>query len=196
MQSEPKTSNVVVRFNAGCVITTSTLEELAWCARSIKLYHNFVTVRPWTSQEQDVRTVFVIFPKSGHVNVSGIRGFDRVGHALTAFNSVFKTNIGPERVTVSNSTSSGRLKTRLDIVRLRRFVETDPDCKRDNITLGLRPHSFPGALLRRKGSASAILFANGKYTIIGAKSREEVTSCLCTVNALVEASARTMGQAT
>ena len=55
----------------------------------------------------------------------------------------------------------------------------------DKITLSLRPYFFPGAVIRRENKCSIVLFATGKFIIIGAKSRAEIDHAYDTICATI-----------
>lgn len=153
----------------------------------VKHVNNFVVIR-------DGRIVFTIFHKSGHVNVSGVRDFSKIEEALAIFNRLFKTAVSREKITVDNSTSSGSLFTpliassekivavqRLNLKELKNRVESVGG---EESTLHLRPHFFPGAVFRRKGKSTLIVFTTGKFIIVGAKNRlqiREAHRALCAI---------------
>ena len=146
----------------------------------LRRYSNFFTFR-------QSPFVFCVFDQNRntdtHVNVSGLRHFGAVDTALRAFDRLFGTHAaGVVQCIVDNSTASGRLSA-LNLHHLCR-VEARP------FTVSIRPHFFSAAVLRGIGEnrvrsqrgpraskrlqqlrpATAILFPNGKYIIVGARS--------------------------
>lgn len=124
---------------------------------------------------------FVLFPKSGQVNISGIRGFNDIKEAVRVFNSQFKTNIPVSNIVVDNTTASGKLHH-----RIKSFATLFKSPLRNEVSISVRPHYFPSALIRPKGQqrGTIILFANGKYIIVGARSAEELNKAYETLCAL------------
>ena len=149
--------------------------------------------------------VYTIFPQKGYVNVSGVRGFDRIPLAVNLFNDAFKSHVKLAETVVDNSTSSGRLlccthrtSGKLSLPRFKRFLDTDPRARQQRLCLGLRPFHFPGGILRfrsdcckKKKLGSVILFSNAKYVIVGAKSTEDIQAIHQSVCALTTACTKT-----
>lgn len=129
------------------------------------------------------KKVFTVFT-SGHVNVTGVKSFDRVNESVLAFTSEFGLSFQNccETIVIDNSTSSACVllcnNERIDLSSLKGKVE--------NSTLSLRPHFFPGAVLRRKNKCTIIVFTTGRFIIIGAKSQEAVCEAYRTICAIIE----------
>ena len=148
--------------------------NLQYLAEKIQKHHrNFITLR------QD-HYAFVVFEKRGYVNISGIRGFSDIIPSLKAFQRLTGVKLNPSGIHIDNSTSCGAFIDTIDISKL---VKTVASSKVAYIRV--RPHYFPAALIRpfdRKKFGSIILFRNGKFIIVGPKSRvqiEETRDLLC-----------------
>lgn len=177
-QNIPSVKNVKIHFKVIDKFLTipPSLED------STKYHSNFATVRinPY---------VFIMFLKSGHVNVSGIKNFEDINTAIQVFNRHFSLNIHRDNITIDNSTASGEFNHSIILQKLRQIPS--------NLRVSIRPYCFPSALIRpppnhKKGNsyikktnkektsentvdiASIILFANGKYIIVGAKSEHQI----------------------
>lgn len=134
-------------------------------------YTNFLTWRQYGY-------VYTIFLKNGHVNVSGIKNFKAIKGAMETFNDQFDTNIQFDNITVDNTTASGRLpQEKICLYRLAK------DHKQENeLTISIRPHYFPSAVIRQKQKkeegkrrkGTIVLFSNGKYNILGCKTKESI----------------------
>ena len=150
-------------------------------AGAVCVFSNFFTYRDPASS-----LVFTVFHQNQntrvHVNASGLRRFADHHSTLLTFDAIFGTaTAGRVQCTVDNSTASGQCSSSsgcsdLNLHHLR-HVDTAP------FTVSIRPHFFPAALLRSPGSriggklqqperrpATAIVFSNGKYVIVGARS--------------------------
>ena len=115
--------------------------------------------------------VYTIFPKGRHVNISGIKNFENIKEALITFNGQFDTNITRDNIIIDNLTASGQLtKQNIHLSKLLHCAG------RDNVIISVRPYYFPSALIRpkdrtgRDNLTTGLLFANGKFIIIGGKS--------------------------
>ena len=155
--------------------------------------NNFWTFR----RPSDFSFVYVIFPRRGYVNVSGIKAFDECERALTTFEQLFHA-LATSGFCVDNSTASGCFTLhdshqRLHLPDLLRVRDTHP------CTISIRPDYFPAALVRPTAAAATapaleqhsistcILFANGKFIIVGSKSPEQTTRTVLNLESLVNA---------
>jgi TATA-box binding protein (TBP) (component of TFIID and TFIIIB) len=180
----PKLHNVKFHFKGPIFQSTVELQQCLLRAafqqpcplRTVKYCRNFIVLRVASKQ----RLTFTLFPKSGHVNVSGVRNFDHIPSALAVFNKIFDWPVSIREVAVDNTTSSGSFscclppslnpKT-LDIVRLKGHFDSGLP---EGGSLSLRPDHFPGCVLKVPGYNSVIIFANCKYVIVGAKRRKDI----------------------
>lgn len=172
----PHIKNVKIHFKTEC----KPLKIPAHLKNKIKEYSNFMSIRfnPF---------VFIIFPKSGHVNASGICSFSNIKTALIQFNTQFETNIQEENISVDNITASGKLNK--DKIRLQDLTYTSLP-----VTVFIRPYYFPSAIIRHIHDKnkqnhrlpSIILFTNGKYIIVGGRSIEEVEKSFQTLCVIIK----------
>ena len=148
----------------------------------VKVHSNFVSIRAG-------KLALVIFPRSGHVNLSGVRDFEGIKAAVNEFNHQFDTNICESNIVVDNSTASG--KVCLEGVSLKNLATAAAAAargKRPGTRVSIRPHCFPSAVLRTRGEPTVILFANGNFVIVGGKTPESVDRALETLCAIISAS--------
>lgn len=166
---EKRVSNIKVHFKIAHSERGKLRAESLANQGKVKPFGNFFTFRP-----QSRSFVFVVFPLAGHVNVSGIRHtghLHKVKRCFAECNDISVTSIGP--IIIDNITASGRFTSQLNLPRL--FTECDSKV----FKASLRPHLFPSALLRPRAPppllpsdrlGSVILFANGKFVIVGSRS--------------------------
>lgn len=113
--------------------------------------------------------VYIIF-NNGHVNVTGVKNFNKIREAVKVFAENFELvfNFLIKSIKIDNSTTSAfiELNKPLNLSLLYNQI--------NNATVSLRPHFFPGAVLRRKHLPTIIVFSTGSIIIIGAKSIEQV----------------------
>jgi len=163
MSLAPTVSNVKIRFKFQAPIIIPT-----HLSHTVVYHNNFLTVR-FDSLS------CVIFPKSGHVNISGIKDFSCIKEALICFNHQFDSDICEDVIIIDNSTASGRLPCHpICIPKL---------IGNDLVTVSIRQQFFPSAVIRPKRRAqeqredklaTIILFANGKFNIVGGKSERSI----------------------
>ena len=165
--------------------------------RTVKYCRNFAVLKV-NPQKQ---LTFTIFPKSGHVNVSGVPTFDHISEALSVFNELFGCVVTARQIAVDNSTSSGSFsccllpdsQAKLDIVGLKNYLDSELP---EGGSFSLRADHFPGCVLKVPGYNSVILFANCKYVIVGAKGRKDILQTREQACALIHRAYRTITLAT
>jgi TATA-box binding protein (TBP) (component of TFIID and TFIIIB) len=135
---------------------------------SARHFHNFIVLRRG-------KVTFTLFFKSGHVNSSGTETFDQISATLTLANKLFDTDLTTKDITITSSTWSGCFNhTALNIPSTRESLHLAVR----HIRVSLRPSRFPGAVIRRKNHPTLVVFRNGKYVIVGAKSAESVSTTI------------------
>ena len=159
------------------------------------VYHgNFLTVRPPPSLVKHLtdraKLVYVVFPSSGHVNVSGIKDFDTCYQAVQVFEHLFSVKATSD-ICVDNSTASGRFPV-IDNLRLSRLFDKVEEFAFP-CTISIRPHYFPSVLLRPAQRSlpepnlisTSIVFTNGKFIIVGSKTRAQVARTYHNLNHII-----------
>ncbi len=115
---------------------------------------------------------FVLFPTIGFLNISGIKCFAHIKDIPPLLFHQFKINIRSDNIIVDNTTASGKLIINQSLSTLN-FDEKE-------WTVNFRPQIFPAAIIRRRNchrkKGSIILFANGKFIIVGGKNEEDIKS--------------------
>ena len=165
-----KIFNVKIHFKLGYELIFSP--EMM---KTITKHSNFVVLRL-------SHYVYIIFPKNGHINVSGIKTFHDINSALSVFNSHFHTTVQASNIKIDNTTAHGRFN--VDKVQLTKLASCNPH---EHFNISIRPYYFPSALLRPKVLQSStssqtvttcLLFSNGKFNIIGGKSIKTIEHTL------------------
>lgn len=182
--------NVKAHF---CV--TPLLEIPLHLTRYVEKCNNFWTLRlpedllPPTLRGHKV--VYVVFARKGHVNVTGIPRFGYLGTAQEHFVRLFSTSV-VKSIVADNSTVRGHLPLeKLNLVKLyTRLYKLDLKPEPYPCNISIRPHYFPAAVVRpakaSKGIiATAILFSNGKFLIVGSKNHPQALRTVENVRRLV-----------
>lgn len=167
--------NVKVHFKTvpNLVLPSQTL--------SLCTHHsNFVSLR-------HTPYAFVIFAKSGHVNVSGIETFEDIKNIVPVVKHQLGVDIHPDNIKIDNSTASGKLQSNNF-----HLLDLQSRAASLGVLVSIRPHFFPSALIRQKkrlstrGKGTIILFQNGKFIIVGCRSLstiEDTYNQLCAITA-------------
>jgi len=102
------------------------------------------------------------------INITGIKSFDLILHAVRTFQSLALDSFSCEQIRIDNSTASGLLSHKLDFVKLAKAINNKYVLKH-NLSL------FPGAFIRlQNNNKNVILFPSGKFILVGCKSRTEL----------------------
>lgn len=135
--------------------------------------------------------VYIVFPQRGYVNVSGIQDFNECNLAKVKFERLFNTR-AKTGFRVDNSTASGHLP--FDHIHLPDLLEVRRTHHSFPCTISLRPHYFPAVLIRplehirrRQLISTCILFANGKFIVVGSKSPAQTAHSVHNLQQLVYA---------
>lgn len=138
------------------------------CVRSVRLLHNFAVVKT-------CRHVYTL-NDSGFVNITKLRVRSDVDEAVEALCWLKLLPHPSEQYVpkVDNVTASGAFGYTVPLHLLSLHVRFSGI---DVAKLTYRPNYFSGATLKYHGSgATIIVFATGSFTIVGAKSEEQVWS--------------------
>jgi TATA-box binding protein (TBP) (component of TFIID and TFIIIB) len=159
--------NIVCCFKLQPNLNLACLQNQAYQNNySVKIFHNFYTFKK-------EKLNFTLFPKSGHVNCSGLKNEQFLITAQTEAKKIFNYFPVKSEITITNSTWSGTLTNkRLNIVHLRN------NFPHNRGRISLRSGIFPGAVIRQTNKPSIIIFSNGKFIIVGARSQEHAFSSL------------------
>ena len=185
-----KTSNIKGHFRVATPVSLPSADDEPRSFKRVTAHSNFWTVRPKHAVYDSL--VFL-----GYVNFSGVKNFGD----CDAIKSEFGVR-ATSAVSVDNSTSSGRLPfARIPLARLYWSVTGQQQRQQPAgggggscypCTISLRPHYFPSALLRPnkaccKDIGTSILFPNGKFIVVGAKSPGQVARTARNLHRLVDA---------
>jgi len=169
----PKVSNVKIRLKLDAPVTIPK-----HLSDKTVFHNNFISLRIDSLS-------CIIFHKSGHVNISGIKDFSHIKEALVCFNKHFESNIDENNIIVDNSTASGRLSNYS--ICLPKLANISPH-HQELVTVSIRQYFFPSAVIRPRRRqqqqhtaaldaklATVVLFANGKFNIVGGKSERSIS---------------------
>ena len=149
-------------------------------------HNNYYIVR-----EEKAKTVYSIFPKSGFVNITGVRNFDEVENALAAFNKKFKQNIPLDQLKIDNSTASARITdakssndVQINLEHVKYLIDNETSFSILKATLS--PANFPGIVIRSKTSPTCLIFTSGRFNVVGAKGKQDLSNTYQWLCAIIE----------
>lgn len=162
--------NVKIHFKCVPPIESHQLENV-----NHKKFSNFVTFRLAD------RPIYTLFLKSGHVNVSGIPSFQAIPQVVSNFKQCFKCHISEGDVIIDNTTVVGNIHLPCPLFQLIPFGA------KHHISVSIRPHYFPSAILRfkREKLPAVLLFQNGKVILLGGKSWEAINAVIHRLHAFM-----------
>lgn len=206
--SEPELANIVIFFRVkeNCRRKLRRLCSSRWVYKSGK---NFDCVR---LGEGGRSVTYTIFPESCCVVATGIRREKRIKSALRRFRVAAALDRSRGEIllphTVTNSTYSGIVecsgKKEGREVSVCQAVselyfgeeggwEAEDD---ERWSIGFRSQFFPGLRLRWRGGGTVNLFNNGKYVLVGVRSREQANRLAAELCALMRRCWTTLGGVT
>ena len=157
----PLQSTIVIYPSARCRVTrTKNLIVL-------RAFHYAFTIFAKNNSDRES----VIF-EAKSVNVTGIRNFGDIKQAVRVFNFITRQCIHAKEAIIDCTTASGSTKNAIPLNLS--LIKYRLDQENKNFRVSFDPHFFPGAVLRQKGFGTVLLFASGKYVIVGAKSQKNI----------------------
>lgn len=195
--SDPVLANIVVNVFVPVERLGSVSRPPAWAAPHLGdprkwSRRNFYIVR----FPERPRCAYTVFPRSGCVNVTGLRSTEEACEALSALGT--RLDASDEEVDgwakkIVNSTFYGSIVCSERSVTTCRVLSRAAAAAnggggggngggRDEMHISLRTQFFPGARVRWAGKGTVNFFNNGKYVIVGARSRaaaRELHSKIC-----------------
>jgi len=132
---------------------------------SIKTFHNFTVIHHKPLK-------YIIFSRSGHVNLIGTKNFSEIDQSLKHFGEFI--GYTPTEYKIVNSTWTAKIEScrQPSIIDLHR-VQRECIGGKYHTRCSLRPSIFPAGVLRFNNLPTAILFKNGTVNIVGAKGEKE-----------------------
>ena len=143
-------------------------------------------------RESHSKVVYSVFPKSGFVNITGVKNFEDVENVLRMFNTRFGLNVSPCELITDSSTASGRIVDQnseestiiIDLEHIKHIVDTESIFT--DINASLSPASFPGIVIRSKSTPTCLIFTSGRFIIVGGKSKQSITAGYQQICAIME----------
>ena len=176
--SNPQINNLKVHV----LLTTSGIHRLKKSLLTViaKSYNNFSVVKD--------EFTYILFPKRGFVNITGIRGFvdvNRVIPHLCLFFSLNRSDILSD-IVIDNISASGNFWQRVNLVNLHKTINKRSSVKRVGFqSCTFDRNRFPGAFCRTYGFGTLTLFPSGKYVVVGAKCQEHVDHIFQQMSAVI-----------
>lgn len=170
------TSPVVNNLKVHFLLDHSCIHHVTEVLRSREdtvCYNNYFVVKN--------RFSFIIFPKSGFVNITGIKSFSHLPEVIPHFCKLFphvgEKNIASE-IVIDNISAAGNFGQRVDLVCLQHTVNRSKERggarEKTCFTVHFDRNFFPGAFCRTRGFGTLTVFPSGKYVVVGAKCLEHV----------------------
>ena len=181
----PKVNNVKAHLKLSSGSNKKTLLDELKELNSIR-HNNYFIVR----EEKD-KIVYSIFPRSGFVNITGVKNFDEIEKAVAIFNKKFKQNISVADLTTDNSTASGRIADtdssrdiQINLEHIKFIIDTEPDFGK--LKASLSPANFPGIVIRSKNCPTCLIFTSGRFIIVGAKRKQDISTAYAQLCVIIE----------
>jgi TATA-box binding protein (TBP) (component of TFIID and TFIIIB) len=141
-----------------------------------KVHNNFSVVN-------NVYT-FIIFPKSGFVNITGIKSFSDLKNVIPHFCKVFDIKLTePAELIIDNISAAGSFNRKVNLVRLQEVINSE----KTDFSVHYDRNFFSGAFCKAIGFGTVTVFPSGKYVVVGPKCQEHVDSIIQKMDAIIHA---------
>jgi len=142
-------------------------------------YHNFTVLRG--------KNTYIVFTKSGTVNITGVRSLTVLSRAVNNFCKQFGVNKDLiTRPIIDNITATGSFQRPINLLKLKQLVNNNKENTSGIISVASNPSYFPSAFCRTSNSTTCSVFEKGTYNIIGAKCQKEIQEVMKQMNALIQ----------
>ena len=161
----PKINNL----KAHIVLTESGIYCLEEALRRVekKCYNNYVVVKD--------KLTYIIFPKKGFVNITGIKTFSKLPQVVPEFCAFFDINASDvSNIIVDNVSASGNFLRRVNLANLQKKINGEGFKNRKFFSCHFDRNFFPGSFCKTQGFGTLTLFSSGKYVVVGSKCLEQV----------------------
>ena len=145
-------------------------------------YANFCVIRGLC------HLTLIAFAKSGHVNITGVRGFKQLSDILTLLSDVLaisRVKLRSTGVKAVSSTATGAVGHEVNLARL--IYKYQAETNKRKLLLYLQYGHFPSLLIRRADRRGCVqLFCSGKFNIVGCNNEDDIEELWRAVTALTK----------
>lgn len=172
--TSPKINNLKVHLVLTALGTQHLKKVLVF--KEKKSYNNFDVVREGYT--------YIIFPESGFINITGVKGFSELTLITPKFCQVFglKPSDIATDVVVDNISASGNFRQRVNLTQLQAVV----NAKRSTFSTHFDRNFFPGAFCKTRGLGTLTLFPSGRYVVVGSQCLEQVETIFQEMSAIIK----------
>jgi TATA-box binding protein (TBP) (component of TFIID and TFIIIB) len=173
--ARPRVKNIKIRFQVLDTaklaisiqnIINSQLDESAVDNELITRKNNMVIYRG--------KFVYIIFPKTGVINATKIPNDFQIYDCIEEFKSRFGVDFDPEKsgpLIIDNYQSVGALRRGVNLHRLKSYMYNNLP----KVLVRFNPDFFPAVYVKFPGHGLLMIFATGKYNIVGAKNHTDTS---------------------
>jgi TATA-box binding protein (TBP) (component of TFIID and TFIIIB) len=178
----PVINNVKIHFKINRDQRLKLKEEIKKISevKHIKRHQNFIVFKS--------SYAFIIFPKSGTVNISGIKSLSDISNAIHCFCATFdisRSSISSEAI-VDNITATGSFGQEVNLKTLKETINSKEKNQSQISAAAFNPNYFPAVFCKTFGIGTVLVFGSGKYNIVGAKCQEHVLEIYRLISVLIK----------
>jgi TATA-box binding protein (TBP) (component of TFIID and TFIIIB) len=162
MEKEPIINNVKAHIVVNQTCIKKIKEQLF--LKETKTYHNYLVIRD--------KYTYIVFPKKGHINITGIKNIFEIDNVIDNFCEDFKLNrnLITNCLKIDNISAGGDFGKKLNVGAIQEKLNRE----KTEFTVKFDRNYFPGAFCKTFDVGTIIIFRSGKYVIVGAKCQEDV----------------------
>lgn len=189
---KPIVTNVVLKLKIDNVVNRLKWSRVAHHLEFAE-YTNFCVIRGLC------HVTLIAFTKSGHVNITGVRGFRRARDVFILLSHVLEeTSLIQEEkgeksrpITVVSSTATGNIHSKVKLARLiYDYQQQTQDIRKcwyqRELSFTLQYGHFPSLLIRRPNRKGCVqLFGSGKFNIVGCDQLRDIKELWRIVSAII-----------
>ena len=187
--SPPTVRNIVFKIRVKDIVAKLKSCEVA-SSLTFKSYSNFCVIKGLC------HVTLVAFFKSGHLNITGVRGFHQILAVLSLLSNVLQEPnlLCSGLPSVVSSTVTAKLARDVNLYELTKLCERNIDRFQSLAVVGggrlvfsLQRGHFPSLLIRQLDRRGCVqIFCSGRFNIVGCNSLRDIAQSWMIVDALTK----------
>jgi len=176
---EVDTDFLITNYKISCCFSKFPKEFSSKLAKDqyTKQHGNFFVFRPKVKF-----CVFIIFPRSGFVNITGLKKEDKFPEAINLFLNHFQLNSRLTSLKIDNITACSKIRKFANIEVVEQILLSK---KEKLLSIKFNSYIFPSLYLKIKEKGTIIIFNSGKFNIVGLSCQSKIKDQISILSALI-----------
>jgi TATA-box binding protein (TBP) (component of TFIID and TFIIIB) len=169
---DPKITNIKLHIT----IKKRGLQKLGESLKTqkFKKFGNYLTIGE--------KHTYIIFPKPRYINITGVKTLEEIPIVIPELCRVFKldsNDVCKNTLVVDNICATGDFNKKINLQKIQEQVNED------EFSVNFNRDYFPGAFFKHYKNGTIVLFASGKYNILGARCPADLDIIFQAMNAII-----------